>query len=154
MRRLTIAALVFLTACSSSRSIVESQTYVNQPGDPIEITVEGVNVDQRFFEGREQPFSMSVVVANNSDLDVTVTNVNVFQNSIGPLIVDAVSAGFNETIEPAKEHAFDMKLMARQAPEKSAMYAASAQTIALRVIVTLSNGDRYMQQFAIPMSPR
>jgi hypothetical protein len=153
-RRATIAALLVVAACSSAPSIVQSNTYVNQPGDPIEISVEGVNVDQRVIEGRDQPFSLGVVVANNSDLDVTVTNVNVFQNSVGPLIVDPFNASFDVTIEPAKEHAFDVRMIARRASEKSAMFSDAAPVMALRIIVTLSNGDRYMQQFEIPMSAR
>jgi len=153
-RRATIAALLVVAACSSSSSIVESHTYVNQPGDPIEISVEGVNVDQRAMQGSDQPFSLRVVVANNSDLDVTVTRLNVFQDSVGPLIVDPFNAAFDVTVEPAKEHGFDVKMIARPASEKSAMYSNSSLTMALRVVVTLSTGDRYLQQFDIPMSPR
>jgi hypothetical protein len=149
MRRLTIAALLFVTACSSS-SIVQSNTYVNQPGDPIEISVEGLNVDPHMIEGRDRPFDFAVVVANNSDLDVTVTNVNVFQNSVGGMVADPFSSKYDVTIEPAKEHNFEVKMTARSPQQTSAMSTYSPN-IALRVVVSLSNGDRYLQEFVIPI---
>jgi hypothetical protein len=148
-KHIALLAFVLLAGCASN-SIVQSNTYVNQPGDPIEITVEGLDVKQAF--AGEQSFAMQVVVANNSDLDVTVTNLGVFQNSVGGgLIVQPVNAAYDVTIEPAKEHPFEVALRATRAGENSAMSSYNTPVIALRIVVTLSNGDRYIQEFAIPV---
>lgn len=150
-RRLAIAALLLIAACSSSKSIVESNTYVNQPGDPIEISVEGLNLDPRMMGNIDQPFDFGVVVANNSDLDATVTQVNVFQNTTGAYVVSPVTVTEDVTIEPAKEHKFEVKMMARSAGSRNPMADYSRAMIGLRVVVTLSNSDRYVQQFEIPV---
>ena len=54
------------------------------------------------------------------------------------------------SLSPAKEHPFEVTLRATRPHEKSAM-SVHTPTVALQVVVTLANGDRYMQQFAVPV---
>lgn len=147
-QRFALAAFLILAGCSSA-SAPHGGTYVNQAGDPIEITIEGAS--PRADEiAMDQPISIAVVVANNSDVEVTVTQVSVYQGSVGGLVVQPFTASPNMLIDPAKEAKFDVLLRTLRASEKSAM-SVYAPIIALKVVVTLANGDRYTQEFEIPI---
>jgi hypothetical protein len=150
-RRFAMVAVLLFAGCASSATS-DRGTYVNQPGDPIEITLEGSSPRTEEIDV-SQAISFVVVIANNSDLDVTVTQVNVFQGSVGALVVQPVTSAQNVLIDPGKEAKVDVLLRTMRATEKSAM-SVSAPIIALRVVVTLANGDRYMQAFEIPIRGR
>ena len=144
--------VAIVTGCSSAPQLVEGGTYVNQPGDPIEITVQGVNVDPAKVHvgGGWTPFEFEVVVANNVDYDVTVTNISVYQSAVSRMVVsDGYSKEVDVTIEPKKEHAFTVSMTAQGADRASGVSSAG-NALALRVIVTLSNNDRYSNVFEIP----
>jgi hypothetical protein len=143
--------VMLLSACASHALVVETHTYANQPGDPIEITLEPANVQQEPTEGSfTRTLRLTVRVANNSGDDVTVTHVNVYQQSIGGIVADATAVHEDVTIVPGNEHRFALAATLRRTRETSAM-SEFAVPLTLRVVVTLANGDRYAKQFEIPI---
>jgi hypothetical protein len=139
-----VILLTFFAACSSSG--VAHDVHINQPGDPIEITVEPPSdAEVSSYGSLSRRVPVNVIVANNSESDVTVTHVSITHQSAGT--GDTVHSAVNEIVDPGKEQKFPLILDLRLNHEVSPMQRKESVPVNLRVAVTLANGDSYFQDF-------
>ena len=150
MRSRLLALALVLAACSSSTPRIEHQTIEGGPGQAIEVELVSATNLQVLLPGPQIPqaIHLQFQISNNSNDAVTVEHIQVDQNGNSPFQTEPAQGNFNETIEPGHDHVFDVTVAAKQV---SAPRLGQNNSLVIRVVVTLSNGDSYVYHFAIPV---
>lgn len=151
MRKLSMAVVLFLAACSSTPGI-EKRTIEGGPGDPIEVSLVGASQPMMMFaRGQEmaQQINFQFEVSNNSDGPLTVQRIQVYQHGSAPIQLESAQGGFDTTIEPGHDATFTVNGTARQT--RPARQGDEASII-IRADVALTNGDSYVYTFSVPIA--
>lgn len=148
LREMTVVlAVAFVTTCSSSSGL-NSQVIEGGPGQPIVVSIAGVDtgivVDR---EGARQ-YDVQVEVSNDAEVPLTVTRISIVPVFNGAFQIQSASQTFNEMIDPGKDHLFEMRVTGRQVRPFG---RNEANVVQFGCIVTLSNGDAYHYTFEGPV---
>jgi hypothetical protein len=151
-RRLTIALLVFLAACSSTPGL-DKRTFEGGPGQPIQVDLVGSSQPMMMYArgGRDLPqqVSFQFLVSNNSDELVTVKRIQVYQHGTAPIQLESAQGGFDTDIAPGHDHPFTINANAKQLRQAA---KDDVPQMIIRADVALTNGDSYVYTFSIPIS--
>ena len=150
MRLLAVALL--LAACSSSNTPkLDHQTLEGAPGQAIEVALVGASqpkIATMRNADLPQQISLQFEVSNNSNGTVTVSRIQADQQGYAPIVLDSAQAGFDESIEPGHDHTFTVVATGKQVATPR---FGNDNSIVIRVVVTLTNGDSYVYHFSIPV---
>jgi len=153
MKRFCAALVLLLAACSSSDSLKPpSRTFEAGSGSDIDVQLIGQSTAMVMFaRGGDLPqqISFQFLVSNNSDAELTVKKIMVYQHGAAPIQLETALAGFDTTIAPGHDAQFRVNATARQT--RAARQGDDA-SIGLKADVTLTNGDSYVYAFDLPVS--
>jgi len=151
-KRLTIALVLFLAACSSSTPGIDKRTFEGGPGQPIQVDLVGSSEPMMMFSrGHDLPqqVSFQFLVSNNSDETVTVKRIQVYQHGTAPIQLESAQGGFDTEIAPGHDHPFTINANATQLRQAR---QGDVPEMIIRADVALTNGDSYVYTFSIPIS--
>lgn len=141
-----LLSLLLFAACASPTAVIDSRNFnCVDPGQPLSIAAGFDPGAQGELANRE----FVVEVANNSDHDVTVTNVRVEGTDRNPWLGMA-SEPADVTIESGEDHLFRLRasLPYGQSAVQPTLGTRSA-VVEILATVLLSNGDAYRCLFRV-----
>ena len=148
MRR-TLFLLLFAFGCASSSPLIE-KTYVRgAPGQPIVIAI-GATENPLLLpdSGRSRNFDLIVEITNVSDFLLTIDRIHVANGARSSRFdIRSMKIEPNQPIEPGAEAEFILSARIDNHGR------GSANRLAVRTAVTLSNGTTYAHEFEIPGRP-
>jgi hypothetical protein len=155
LRRLPVVVLVLAVAGCASSTAPDKRSIEGGPGQLIEVSLVnfvqevGASAPTNNSIPSNVPVTLQIEVANNSDLPETVTTISIAPVGDTPIAIDARGLTFNEMIDPGKDHTFDIRTDVLRKASKTRTHQ---RELAVRVHVTLANGDTYHYTFGIPIA--
>src|SRR5688500_8547378 len=126
------ALVLWLAGCSSMDG--PDNAIEGGPGQDIGVAIAGLDSSEipLGLKGARN-YMLQVEVSNNSDHPVTVSRITIRPSAMGQAFrLEDASAGFNEMIDPGKDHIFDVRLEGVLTRD---FHPHESRTVAFRVTV-------------------